>query len=447
MTGSHPLSSTVQPTLCRVMGRRDLIAVGINQVIGGAIFLVPGPIAAQLGNWSPFGFVLAGLTMLLVALCYAETGSRFRETGGAYLYSRVAFGRFIGFEVGWMQWFMRVSSQAAIVSGLASTILYYWGAAYGGWGKALLVVLITVLIGYLHTRGIRESTRAIAFFTIGKLVPLLAFVVTGLFLIDWRRLSSFPAVTPDQAMTAGLMLVFAYGGFETVAVISGEARDPRHDLVYALIATMLSVTVLMSLVQLVYVASLPGGTNSETPIADSARVLMGWVGAVVIGAGSLVSMFGNNVGSSLAASRMLFSFAENGDAPEAFGRVNSRYRTPTVAIWFSTTVTIILAISGSFALIAGVSALARLVTYTAVSVAALTLRSSGFPPAAFVLPFGPTIPVAALAVTLATVAGATSDQLKVGALALLAGGALYVCNEWRRARAGHLAVESRERLN
>ena len=83
VTGSRLSSSSAQPTLCRVIGRWDLTALGINQVIGGAIFLVPAPIAAQLGNWSPLGFVLAGFTMLLVALCYAETGSRFRETGGA----------------------------------------------------------------------------------------------------------------------------------------------------------------------------------------------------------------------------------------------------------------------------------------------------------------------------------------------------------------------------
>jgi amino acid transporter len=128
VTASRPSSSSAQPTLCRVIGRWDLTALGINQVIGGAIFLVPAPIASQLGNWSPLGFVLAGFTMLLVALCYAETGSRFRETGGAYLYSRAAFGKFIGFEIGWMQWFVRVSSQAAIVVGIASAISYYWAA-------------------------------------------------------------------------------------------------------------------------------------------------------------------------------------------------------------------------------------------------------------------------------------------------------------------------------
>jgi basic amino acid/polyamine antiporter, APA family len=116
-----------------------------------------------------------------------------------------------------------------------------------------------------------------------------------------------------------------------------------------------------------------------------------------------------------------------------------------VAIWFSATVTLVLAITGSFTLIAGASALARLVTYTGVSVATLTLRSSKFPPAAFVLPFGVAIPAAAIAISLATVAGATSDQLKAGALALVAGAAFYVCNAWINVLAGRLAAEKAQK--
>jgi amino acid transporter len=258
-------------------------------------------------------------------------------------------------------------------------------------------------------------------------------------LIDWRRLSSFPAVSPHQAMTAGLMLVFAFGGFETIPVIAGEAKDPRRDLLFALIATMLCVTVVMSLAQTVYVASLPGLTNTETPLADSARALLGWTGAAVISTGALISMLGNNAGSSLSASRMLFAFAENGDVPKVFARISSSHRTPTVAIWFSTAVTLVLAITGSFGLIAGVSALARLVTYMGVSVATLALRNSKSPPAAFVLPFGAAIPIAATAVSLATVAGATSAQIKAGALALAAGAAFHMCNTtkaWRDAASG-----------
>jgi amino acid permease len=81
------------PTLRRELGRWNLTAIGVNQVIGSAVFILPSQVAAQLGNWSPIAFLLVGFASLLVALCFAEVGSRFDVTGGAYLYARAAFGR------------------------------------------------------------------------------------------------------------------------------------------------------------------------------------------------------------------------------------------------------------------------------------------------------------------------------------------------------------------
>src|SRR3982751_3916704 len=78
------------PSLRRALGRWDLTAIGINQVIGGAIFLMPAQVAAQIGGWSPIAFVLMGLASMTVALCFAEVGSRFEGTGGPLLCSSAA---------------------------------------------------------------------------------------------------------------------------------------------------------------------------------------------------------------------------------------------------------------------------------------------------------------------------------------------------------------------
>src|SRR4030095_15624522 len=83
-------------TLRRALGRWDLTAFGINIVIGAAIFLTPSLVSAQLGGWSPIAVVLAGVVFLSIGLCYAEVGSRFDGTGGPYLYTREAFGDFVG---------------------------------------------------------------------------------------------------------------------------------------------------------------------------------------------------------------------------------------------------------------------------------------------------------------------------------------------------------------
>ena len=123
---THPATSS--PTLRRALGKWDLTAIGINQVIGSAIFILPSQVVAQIGNWSPLAFLAIGSASLLVALCFAEVGSRFERTGGPYLYTRAAFGRFVGFEVGWMQWVTRVTSQASVVNAIALALGFYWPA-------------------------------------------------------------------------------------------------------------------------------------------------------------------------------------------------------------------------------------------------------------------------------------------------------------------------------
>jgi len=179
-------------TLKRALGRWDLTAIGVNQVIGGAIFLVPSQVAAQIGAWSPIGFVLMGVATLAVALCFAEVGSRFDRTGGPYVYTRAAFGPFVAFEVGWMQWFTRAASQASVMAGIAVALGYYWPAVTIGWPRAAVLIGITSALAWVNVRGIRQSAWVVNALTIGKLLPLALFIGVGLFFIEPSRLTTLP---------------------------------------------------------------------------------------------------------------------------------------------------------------------------------------------------------------------------------------------------------------
>src|SRR5438552_1793918 len=170
-------------TLRRALGRWDLTAIGINQVIGGAIFLMPSQVAAEIGAWSPIAFVLMGLASLTVALCFAEAGSRFESTGGPYLYTRAAFGRFVAFEVGWMQWFTRASSQASIMSGIALALGYYSPAATAGMTRAAILIGVTAALTWVNVRGIRQSAWVVNALTIAKLIPLAIFIAAGIWFV------------------------------------------------------------------------------------------------------------------------------------------------------------------------------------------------------------------------------------------------------------------------
>ena len=106
-----------QPSLLRVVSRWEILALSVNDVVGSGVYLLPASAALLLGPASVWAVPAAGLCVLLIVLCFAEAGSRFDDSGGAYVYTRAAFGDFIGFEVGWMTWVARVSSAAGLAAG------------------------------------------------------------------------------------------------------------------------------------------------------------------------------------------------------------------------------------------------------------------------------------------------------------------------------------------
>jgi len=413
--------------LKRELGRWDLTAIGVNQVIGGAVFALPAALAASSGAWSPWMVAAVGVASMLIALSFAEVASRFDGTGGPYLYTRAAFGRFAAFEVGWMMWFTRAASWASVINVLVSSLGRYWPTVTAGVPRALFLTAIIGAITALNIRGIRQSSIVVNIFTAGKLLPLVVFVMAGLFFVDPSLLTA-DATAADLPATA-LLLIFAFGGYEVVPVVAGEARDPRRAVPFALIMTIAIVTVLMTLAQVVALGTLPGLAESRTPLADSAVLFLGAAGAMMITAGAVVSTSGNNIGQALSGSRNLFALAEQGDLPPFFGRVHSRYRTPINAIIVTAAVALVLAVSGTFATMAAVSALSRLLVYVATCASTLRLRDPRFAtavkPAAFRVPLGPAIPLAAIVIALAILAGASRDQIVAGSVALLAGAALY----------------------
>jgi amino acid transporter len=425
---SSPISTT--STLLRQLGRWDLTAIGVNQVIGGAVFAQPSLYAASVGAWSMWLVAAVGAASLLIALSFAEVSSRFESTGGSYIYTRAAFGRFAAFEVGWMMWFTRAASWAAVINVLATALAFYLPSLASGWTRAAFITAIVVIITAINIRGIRHSSFVLNLLTIGKLLPLAIFVLVGIWFVDGARLA--PSRTPSAAelSATGLLLIFAFGGYEVIPVPAGEATDPRKAVPFALIMTIVIVTIVMTAVQVVALGTLPGLASSKTPLADAAVLFMGGIGAAMITIGAVFSTTGNNMGQALSGSRNLFALAEQGDLPRFFGSVHERFRTPVNAIVVTSGVSLVLAVSGQYATLALASAISRLLVYVATCAATIRLRSGAFAgrvnPPTFVVPGGPVIPAMAIAIALAMLAGARREQLLAGAVALAVGAVLFV---------------------
>jgi basic amino acid/polyamine antiporter, APA family len=431
---NHPVHPVADTSSCeglkRVLGRWDLTAVGVNQVIGGAVFALPAALAATAGAWSPWLVAVVGLASMLIALSFAEVASRFDGTGGPYLYTRAAFGRFAAFEVGWMQWFTRASSWAAVVSVLVSSLGFYWPGATATAPRAVLTTLIIAFVAAVNVSGIRQSSLVVNLLTLGKLLPLAFFIVAGLWFVDWTRLTAPARMSVADLSSSALLLVYAFGGYEVIPVVAGETRNPRRDVPFALIMTILVVTCVTTLAQVVSIGTLPALAASTTPLADAAAHFMGAGGAAMITLAAVLSTSGNNMGQALSGSRNLFALAEQKDLPAFFGRIHPTLRTPVNAILVTAAVALALALSGSFQLLAAASAISRLLVYVATCAATLRLRHPQFAsivkPAVFVVRGGPVIPLAAIVVALAILAGASSLQLASGTSALVAGAGLYL---------------------
>jgi basic amino acid/polyamine antiporter, APA family len=428
------VTSVVQDTssgaLRRELGRWDLTAIGVNQVIGGAVFALPAALAASAGGWSPWVIAAIGGASMLTALSFAEVASRFDATGGPYLYTRAAFGRFPAFEVGWLMWFSRAASWASVINVLVASLGFYWPVVTAGAPRVALLAAIMLAIAAVNIRGIKQSSVVLNALTIAKLTPLVIFVCVGIFFVDAARLATGPLPPIAQLSGSGLLLIFAFGGYEVATVPAGEARDPRRAVPFALVMTIVIVTIVMTLVQVVALGTLPGVAASRTPLADAAALFWGASGAALITMGAVFSTTGNNMGQALSGSRNLYALAEQGDLPRFFGRVHPIFRTPVTAIVITASVSFVLATTGTFAAMAEVSAMARLLVYVATCLSAIRLRAARFAgvvnPAKFVLPLGPVIPLCAIAVALAILAGASTRQLMAGVLAISVGAVLYV---------------------
>jgi amino acid transporter len=189
----------------------------------------------------------------------------------------VAFGDFAGFEIGWMQWFSRATSQASIMTATTLALGYYWPALTTGWPRAIVLLLLTLVFAAINVRGVRQSSWTVNVLTIGKLVPLAVFITIGLLFIQPSRLTTLPPISIQQAGAAALLLIFIYGGYEVVPVPAGEALNPKRDVPFAIVATVFGAMIIMTLAQVVAQGVLVDVAAHTTPLADAAAVWLTYV--------------------------------------------------------------------------------------------------------------------------------------------------------------------------
>lgn len=390
MTETGP-ESTSKKGLVRAIGRWSLAALIVNCIIGSGVFGLPSVLAGLVGRASVFAVIVAAAAMGIIMACFAEVSSRFAETGGPYLYAREAFGRFMGIQVAWLVWFVRLTACAANANLFVIYIGEFWPPVTRPLPKLVTLTLLVGILAAINFRGVRVGTGVSNAFTVAKLSSLGVVAAAGTFyLVASPRVIEQASVSPGANTWAQAMvlLIFAYGGFEAALISAGEAENPRRDMPFGLFAALVTCTVIYGLIQWVVVGVLPDPGHSERPLADVAHIVMGHGGAVLIALGALFSIYGYLSGNMLATPRITFALAECGDFPSVFGAVHPRFRTPHFSILVFAFLVWLLAIFGTFAGNATLSAGSRLFYYGVICAALPVLRRKQKMQPVFSLPGG-----------------------------------------------------------
>jgi APA family basic amino acid/polyamine antiporter len=382
-TGYQTLVDTASDTsLRRVVTTPLLYWFILGDILGAGVYVLVGEVAGRSGGavWLPllFAFVLAVLT----ACSYAELATKYPRAGGAAHYARQAFGPFTGFVVGFCMLAAGVVSVAALARGFAGDYLNEFVSL----PVPLVALVFLVALGLLNARGIKDSLRANVVATLIEVGGLVLVVVLGVWVIargdgDLGRLAS--AGTEEEsaipAILGGAVLAYySFVGFETSVNLAEETRDPRRTYPRALLAALGTAGVIYLLVGVVASAVVPTDrlASSSGPLLEVVRV----AGAVPLWLFSVVALIAVANGALLTgimSSRLAYGMARDDLLPGVLTRVLPRRRTPWVAIAATTALSVLLALTGSIAVLASTLVLLLLIVFLAVNIAVLVLRRDG----------------------------------------------------------------------
>ena len=351
--------------LVRGIGIPALTANIVSSTIGAGIFVIPAAVAKGLGPAAPLAFVGCALAMILFVTCFAIAGSRVSLTGGLYAYVEVAFGRYVGFLAGILYFLTALGAVAGVVNVLANSIALVIPFLGSPVMRVVVMFAVYAFLVTINIRGVREGAGAVTVITIAKLLPLLLFIVVGIFFVQGPNLSlsGWPGSKPlGDAM---ILLIFAFVGIEVALIPSGEVKNPSRTVPRSAYLALVTTTIIYILIQIVAQGTLGAdlANHTDAPLAESAARFLGGIGRTILIAGATISAFGFVTSDILSSPRMIFAFGRDGALPEFFAHVHSRYRSPDVAIITYATLAFILSVTGTFERLAVLSNVAVLLMY------------------------------------------------------------------------------------
>ena len=344
--GSPRQELTLFDSTCIIVG--IIIAAGIYRSSPDVARLAPNAMWL-VGLW-----LLGGALSLIGALCYAELATAYPQEGGDYVYLTRAFGREVGFLFAWCQlWIVRPGSIGAMAYAFAEYANRIWPRAEGERGGHVLVLYAAssiVVLTAVNLLGVREGKWTQNVLTTAKVLGLAAIVVVGL-------LHAAPAATTAAAAPAAaglswsdlslamIFVLFTYGGWNEMAYVGAEVKEPRKNILRALLIGTVAVTAIYVVVNLAFLHSLGfDGARHATVAADVLELGIGpWAGSAV----SLlicISALGAINGQIFTGARIYYAMGREHRLYAWLGRWNARRGTPVCSLLVQGAITLLLAV-------------------------------------------------------------------------------------------------------
>lgn len=425
------------------LGLSMATALVVGNMIGSGVFLLP----ASLGAYGPVSLVAFGITAIgaiLLALVFARLGRTYPETGGPYVYSRRAFGEFVGFQQAWGYWIAAWVGNAAIAVAFVSYLGEYWhGLRTNNMLAAVVAVGAIWLCTAINVVGVRQGGITQLVTTVAKFIPLAIMAVVGLFYVKWSNFGPFNASKDSiyGAVTAAATLtLWSFIGLESATVPAEDVRDPERTIPRStIVGTVVTAIVYMLGTFVVFgVLGTAKSAASGAPFSDAAKIMWGGVGGDIITICALAATLGALNGWILLQGQIPLAAARDRVFPKPFQRQNAN-GSP----WFGLVASSVLvtglvflnynaSLVSQFTFIILLATLTTLVPYAFSAAAELMLFVSDRE--AFSLPrLGKDATIAALAFaySLWTIAGSGYQVVFRGFMLLMAGIPIYLWMKWR----------------
>ncbi len=386
--------------LKREIGVRSLTLAILNQTVGTGIFIIPAIVAESLGATAVVVYLVCGFLIFLIALCFADLGSKTTKSGGVYEYIETAFGPYAGFLANNIYWLgASVISDAALANALADTLRYFFPSLDIEIFRIGFFFLIFGGIAFLNIRSVKNGIRFIELAAFGKLIPLMVLVIAGAGYISKGNLQWTIAPTIDNIGSASLLLFYAFMGFETPLSNGGEIKNVNRTVPLGIFFGIGAVLIIYLAIQLVTQGVLGGtiGAHKDAPLAAVAGIVFGSTGIILILVTTALSMLGALGGEILSMPRILFAGARDGVMPKVLAKVHPRFFTPYIAVLVYASLGLVFAVFGAFKQLAIIASASSLIIYLGAILATVKLRTKRAEKAekTFRLPGGYIIPILA----------------------------------------------------